>query len=158
MVDKLSGRVENAAREKLADVVRRLEIALGDVDGGFVSLSEGDASFLSHAIAGFLSGKSASLDSAFGLARKRGRPKSGPRTERNMALVKTAMKSRAKTWDGVASDPAVSNLAGRSNIDASTLRKLVNRHRSEAIDELTSELVSELKKRHAERQAKARHE
>lgn len=157
-----SGHSTDAARNKLVDLAQRLEGALGDVDRGFVYLSENDADFLVRAMNAFLSGKSASLDSAFGIMGKRGRPKSGPQTAEKMALVKAAIKSSAETWDGVAAEPAVLDLTGPNGIDADVLRKLVNRHRAaaehEIIDEMAKEIAANQEKKDAQRQERWRAE
>ncbi|WP_377840074.1 hypothetical protein [Bosea sp. UC22_33] len=146
--------MNEAPRQMLADIAQRLEDGLSDVDRGFVYLTETDASFLSQAMGAFLSGESPSLDGAFGLTRQRGRPKSGPQNERNMALVKAALQSAAKTWDEVAADPLVVKLAGKDGIDTDVLRKLVNRHRDEAEREIISDLAKKIAARLEKRDAK----
>lgn len=132
------------ARGRLEEIAHRIAHALADVDQGFVFVTEADAAFLSQAIGAFLSGEHATMDSAFGLVRPRGRPKSGPQDRRTMDLVKAAMMSKAKTWDDIASDPAVIALAGRDGIDADVLRKLVARHRSAAEREFIAEAAKRL--------------
>lgn len=120
-------------RKNLARIAENLKTALGDVDRGFVYLSQSDAELLATAFEAFLSGKARSLDDAFNVKRGRGAPKRGPTDTRIMELVEKAIWRGRKSWKEIADELNIE--------DTRYLQKLVQRHADYAIEKMAREIA-----------------
>lgn len=122
-------------REELGRMAGRLGNGLRDSHKGYIYVSESDAETLILAIQAYLSGSEKSLDAAFGVKRKPGRPKRGPDSQNALELAERAMFRGPKSWGDIAEE------TGR---DVRGLQRNVDRHGHLVIEKVARKIADSL--------------
>src|SRR5690554_3580685 len=135
---KKTTREPEIQRKKIADIAAGLR----EIDRGWAYLSEANAGFIADAFDAFLSGKSKSLDNAFGVVRGRGAPKRGPLNSDVAEIGQKAVFRGNKSWKDIADE------TGR---DVRDLQRIAKRHEDYIINELARKVVERLNAKDEER-------